>query len=47
MHAITGQNAIPGEYATAPNRQSIIAMGAGATASLSAFDNLIRTSAPA
>lgn len=32
---------------TAPYKQIIIAMGAGATASLSAFDHLIRSSAPA
>jgi alkyl hydroperoxide reductase subunit F len=30
-----------------PYKQIVIAMGAGATASLSAFDHLIRTSAPA
>jgi alkyl hydroperoxide reductase subunit F len=30
-----------------PYKQIVIAMGAGATAGLSAFDHLIRTSAPA
>ncbi|MDP3537429.1 MAG: alkyl hydroperoxide reductase subunit F [Azonexus sp.] len=47
-----GQTSVPGVFAagdctTAPYKQIIIAMGAGATASLSAFDHLIRTSAPA
>ncbi len=47
-----GQTSIPGVFAagdctTVPYKQIIIAMGAGATASLSAFDHLIRTSAPA
>jgi len=46
-----GQTSVPGVFAagdctTAPYKQIIIAMGAGATASLSAFDHLIRTSAP-
>ena len=36
-----------GDCTTAPYKQIIIAMGAGATASLSAFDHLIRSSAPA
>jgi alkyl hydroperoxide reductase subunit F len=36
-----------GDCTTVPYKQIIIAMGAGATASLSAFDHLIRTSAPA
>ena len=36
-----------GDCTTAPYKQIIIAMGSGATASLSAFDHLIRTSAPA
>ncbi|AQR65941.1 alkyl hydroperoxide reductase subunit F [Aquaspirillum sp. LM1] len=47
-----GQTSVPGVFAagdctTAPYKQIIIAMGSGATASLSAFDHLIRTSAPA
>lgn len=47
-----GQTSAPGVFAagdctTAPYKQIIIAMGAGATASLSAFDHLIRSSAPA
>jgi len=47
-----GQTSVPGVFAagdctTVPYKQIIIAMGAGATASLSAFDHLIRTSAPA
>ena len=46
-----GQTSVPGVFAagdctTVPFKQIIIAMGAGATASLSAFDHLIRTSAP-
>jgi NADH-dependent peroxiredoxin subunit F len=36
-----------GDAATTPYKQIIIAMGTGATAALSAFDHLIRTSAPA
>ena len=47
-----GQTSLPGVFAagdctTVPYKQIIIAMGAGATASLAAFDHLIRTSAPA
>ena len=47
-----GQTSLPGVFAagdctTVPYKQIIIAMGAGATASLSAFDHLIRSSAPA
>lgn len=47
-----GQTSVPGVFAagdctTVPYKQIIIAMGAGATASLGAFDHLIRTSAPA
>ncbi len=47
-----GQTSVPGVFAagdatTAPYKQIIVAMGAGATAALSAFDHLIRTSAPA
>jgi len=47
-----GQTSLPGVFAagdctTVPYKQIVIAMGAGATASLSAFDHLIRTSAPA
>ena len=47
-----GQTSVPGVFAagdctSVPYKQIIIAMGAGATASLSAFDHLIRTSAPA
>ena len=47
-----GQTSVPGIYAagdstTVPYKQIIIAMGEGAKASLSAFDHLIRTSAPA
>lgn len=47
-----GQTSVPGVFAagdctTSPYKQIVIAMGAGATASLSAFDHLIRTSAPA
>ena len=36
-----------GDCTTVPYKQIVIAMGAGATAGLSAFDHLIRTSAPA
>lgn len=36
-----------GDCTTTPYKQIVIAMGAGATASLSAFDHLIRMSAPA
>ncbi|MFN8159308.1 MAG: alkyl hydroperoxide reductase subunit F [Candidatus Nanopelagicales bacterium] len=47
-----GATSVPGVYAagdctTVPFKQIVIAVGAGATASLSAFDHLIRTSAPA
>ena len=47
-----GATSLPGVYAagdctTVPYKQIVIAMGAGATAGLSAFDHLIRTSAPA
>jgi len=43
-----GQTSVPGVFAagdctTVPYKQIIIAMGAGATASLSAFDHLIRS----
>ena len=36
-----------GDVTTVPYKQIVIAMGTGATAALSAFDHLIRTSAPA
>ncbi len=47
-----GHTSVPGVFAagdatTVPYKQIIIAMGQGATAALSAFDHLIRTSAPA
>ncbi|HEY6799783.1 MAG TPA: alkyl hydroperoxide reductase subunit F, partial [Agromyces sp.] len=47
-----GQTSVPGVFAagdctTVPFKQIVIAMGAGSTAALSAFDHLIRTSAPA
>ncbi len=47
-----GETSIPGVFAAgdvtvAPYKQIIIALGEGAKASLSAFDHLIRTSAPA
>ena len=47
-----GQTSLPGVYAagdctTVPFKQIIIAMGAGATAALGAFDHLIRSDAPA
>ncbi|ATE61618.1 alkyl hydroperoxide reductase subunit F [Thauera sinica] len=47
-----GHTSVPGVFAagdctTVPYKQIIIAMGEGAKASLSAFDHLIRTSAPA
>jgi NADH-dependent peroxiredoxin subunit F len=47
-----GQTSLPGVFAagdatTVPYKQIIIAMGAGATASLGAFDHLIRSSVPA
>jgi NADH-dependent peroxiredoxin subunit F len=46
-----GQTSVAGVFAagdctTVPYKQIVIALGAGATASLSAFDHLIRTSAP-
>ena len=49
---VKGATSVPGVFAagdctTVPYKQIIIAMGAGATASLSAFDHLIRSSAPA
>ncbi|MBL8447056.1 MAG: alkyl hydroperoxide reductase subunit F [Zoogloeaceae bacterium] len=47
-----GQTSVPGVYAagdctTVPYKQIVIAMGEGSKAALSAFDHLIRTSAPA
>jgi alkyl hydroperoxide reductase subunit F len=47
-----GATSMPGVFAagdctTVPFKQIVIALGAGATAALSAFDHLIRTSAPA
>jgi alkyl hydroperoxide reductase subunit F len=47
-----GQTSVPGVFAagdvtTVPYKQIIIAMGAGSTAALSAFDHLIRSSVPA
>jgi alkyl hydroperoxide reductase subunit F len=47
-----GQTSVPGVFAagdatTVPYKQIIIALGAGATASLGAFDHLIRSSVPA
>jgi alkyl hydroperoxide reductase subunit F len=47
-----GQTSVPGVFAagdvtTVPYKQIIIAMGAGSTAALSAFDHLIRHSTPA
>ncbi len=47
-----GATSVPGVFAagdatTVPYKQIVIAMGAGSTAALSAFDHLIRTSAPA
>jgi alkyl hydroperoxide reductase subunit F len=47
-----GQTSVPGVFAagdctTVPFKQIIIAMGAGSTAALAAFDHLIRSSAPA
>lgn len=46
-----GRTSLPGVFAagdctTVPYKQIVIAMGAGSTAALSAFDHLIRTSAP-
>ena len=47
-----GQTSVPGVFAagdatTTPYKQIVIAAGEGARAALSAFDHLIRTSAPA
>ena len=47
-----GRTSVPGVFAagdctTVPFKQIIVAAGAGATAALSAFDHLIRTSSPA
>jgi alkyl hydroperoxide reductase subunit F len=47
-----GRTSVPGVFAagdctTVPFKQIVIAMGAGSTAALSAFDHLVRTSAPA
>ena len=47
-----GQTSLPGVFAagdctTVPYKQIVIAMGAGSTAALSAFDHLIRSSVPA
>ncbi len=47
-----GKTSLPGVFAagdatTVPYKQIVIAMGQGATAALSAFDHLIRSSAPA
>ena len=47
-----GQTSVPGVFAagdatTVPYKQIVIAMGAGSTAALAAFDHLIRSSAPA
>ena len=47
-----GETSMPGVFAagdvtTVPYKQIVIAVGEGAKASLSAFDHLIRTSAPA
>jgi Alkyl hydroperoxide reductase, large subunit len=47
-----GQTSLPGVFAagdatTVPYKQIVIAMGEGAKAALSAFDHLIRSSAPA
>jgi alkyl hydroperoxide reductase subunit F len=46
-----GQTSAPGVFAagdctTVPYKQIVVALGAGSTAALSAFDHLIRTSAP-
>ena len=47
-----GRTSVPGVFAagdvtTTPYKQIVVAVGGGATASLAAFDHLIRTSAPA
>ncbi len=47
-----GATSVPGVFAagdctTVPYKQIVIAMGAGSTAALSAFDHLIRTDVPA
>jgi alkyl hydroperoxide reductase subunit F len=47
-----GRTSVPGVLAagdctTVPFKQIVVAVGAGSTAALSAFDHLIRTSAPA
>jgi alkyl hydroperoxide reductase subunit F len=47
-----GRTSVPGVFAagdctTVPYKQIVIALGAGSTAALSAFDHLIRSSAPA
>ncbi len=47
-----GQTSEPGVFAAGdatvvPYKQIVVAMGAGSTAALSAFDHLIRSSAPA
>jgi alkyl hydroperoxide reductase subunit F len=47
-----GQTSVPGVFAagdatTVPYKQIVVAMGAGSTAALSAFDHLIRTPLPA
>ncbi|WP_146908896.1 alkyl hydroperoxide reductase subunit F [Arenimonas daejeonensis] len=47
-----GQTSVPGVFAagdatTVPYKQIVVAMGAGSTAALSAFDHLIRTPVPA
>lgn len=47
-----GRTSLPGVFAagdvtTVPYKQIVIALGAGSTAALSAFDHLIRTSSPA
>jgi NADH-dependent peroxiredoxin subunit F len=49
---VRGQTSMPGVFAagdatTSPFKQIVIAMGEGAKSALSAFDHLIRTSAPA
>jgi len=46
-----GQTSLPGVFAagdatTVPYKQIVIAMGAGSTAALSAFDHLIRSPVP-